>query len=317
MSTLIALLRFLATEGKSQTKKKGKTMNPLTRFKKILILPLLSLGVIFLLAINAHAQNLYVTTNRGVIFEYTPNGTQSTYASGLTVPRGLAFDNIGNLFVGENFFYDDIGVGRLLKFNVRNKVTTVGNVSHSQFAGVATDAAGNVYVMGNGDVTSTIYKFVPGVGRSVFGSVPGSGVGLAFDSAGNLYAAAAGPSSIYKFDPNGARTVFVGPSAFAEGTFPVGLAFDSGGDLFVSTNGDTGSDTILEFTPNGTGESTFATGLNNPRGLAFDADGNLFVAERVPFPHADILEFFAAGGSTVFASGLPSSPQFLTFGPPR
>jgi hypothetical protein len=290
-------------------------MNPLTQFKKILILPLLSLGVIFLLAITAHAQNLYVTTNRGVIFEYTPGGTQSTFASGLSMPRGLAFDSIGNLFVGETFVPDDArgpAIGRLLKFNVRNKVTTVGNVSHTFFGGVATDAAGNVYVMGN----STIYKFVPGVSRSVFGSVPGDGFGLAFDSAGNLYAAAADDSSIYKFDPNGVRTVFVGPTAFTEGTFPFGLAFDSGGSLFVSTNGDPGNDTILEFTSNGI-ESTFATGLNRPRGLAFDAFGNLFVAESVAFPDADILEFFPNGSHTVFAPGLPSSPQFLTFGPPR
>jgi DNA-binding beta-propeller fold protein YncE len=283
---------------------------------KILQKVFLSLGVIFLLAITAHAQNLYVTTNRGVIFEYTPAGTQSTFASGLSMPRGLAFDSIGNLFVGETFVPDDArgpAIGRLVKFNVRNMVTTVGNVSHAFFAGVATDAAGNVYVMGNG----TIYKFVPGVSRSVFGSVPGDGFGLAFDSAGNLYAAAADDPSIYKFDPNGERTVFVGPSAFAEGTFPFGLAFDSSGNLFVSTNGATGNDTILEFTPDGMGESTFATGLNRPRGLAFDAAGNLFVAESVAFPNADILEFFATGGSTVFAPGLPSSPHFLTFGPPR
>jgi DNA-binding beta-propeller fold protein YncE len=192
-------------------------------------------------------------------------------------------------------------------------VTTVGNVSHNFFGGVATDLAGNVYVMGNG----AIYKFVPGVSRSVFGSVPGDGFGLAFDSAGNLYAAAADPPSIYKFDPNGARTVFVGPSAFTEGTFPFGLAFDSGGNLFVSTNGDTGNDTILKFAVTGGEGITFATGLNNPRGLAFDGNNNLFVAESVPFPDGDILKFTPLGVRSTFASGLPSSPQFLTFGPPR
>jgi hypothetical protein len=284
---------------------------------KILRNILLSLGVFFALAISAHAQNLYVTTNRGVIFEYTPDGTQSTYASGLSIPRGLAFDSIGNLFVGETIVPDDgrgPAIGRLVKFNVRNKRTTVGNVSFAFFGGVATDVAGNVYVIVAGD--GTIYKFVPGVSRSVFGTVPGQGNGLAFDSAGNLYAAAADDPSIYKFDPNGARTVFAGPSAFTEGTFPFGLAFDSSGNLFVSTNGDTGSDTILKFTPNGM-ESTFAMELNRPRGLAFDADDNLFVAESVAFPDADILKFLPDGSSTIFAPGLPSSPQFLTFGPPR
>ena len=37
-------------------------MNPLTHFKKIRILPLLSLGSIFALVTAAHAQNLYVST---------------------------------------------------------------------------------------------------------------------------------------------------------------------------------------------------------------------------------------------------------------
>jgi hypothetical protein len=38
-------------------------MNPLIQFKKIRILPLLSLGAIFALVTAAHAQNLYVSTN--------------------------------------------------------------------------------------------------------------------------------------------------------------------------------------------------------------------------------------------------------------
>jgi len=142
--------------------------------------------------------------------------------------------------------------------------------------------------------------------------------GLAFDSAGNLYAADGGAQTIYKFAPNGARTVFARPSAFDPGAYPVGLAFDSSGNLFVSTECfcDPGSDTILKFTAGV--PSTFATGLTFPRGLAFDSSGNLFVAEAsVEFQTGDILKFPAGGGEpTVFASGF-GRPQFLTFGPPR
>jgi len=84
----------------------------------------------------------------------------------------------------------------------------------------------------------------------------------------------------------------------------------------VSTEGDPGNDVILEFTPNGT-ESTFATGLFNPRGLTFDAFGNLFVAESNAAPDGDILEFAPGGGApTVFASGI-DLPEFLAFGPTR
>jgi hypothetical protein len=307
-------------------------MNPLTHFKKIRILPLLSLGAIFALVTAAHAQNLYVSTQRRpshAILEFTPSGTQSTYASGLLFPRGLAFDSIGNLLAAETVVPDDtdIEIGRVLKFNLRNKVSTFGSATHFFFEGLAIDIAGNAYVMANDDRSptgaSTIFKFTPSGERVIFGSIPGQGWGLAFDSAGNLYAADGGDQTIYKFAPNGARTVFVGPSAFAPGESPVGLAFDSSGNLFVSieTFTDPGADSIVYFSPTGV-KSPFATGLTTPRGLAFDSSGNLFVAEAgVPeIPGGDILKFqfpFSPGvPPTVFASGF-GRPEFLTFGPPR
>ena len=301
---------------------------------KILRKIFLSLGAIFALAITAHAQNLYVsahTPGRGAyhhsILEFTPSGVQSTYASGLSFPRGLAFDSLGNLFAAETLApADDVEIGKVLKFNLRNKATTLGSAAQFFFEGLAIDIAGNVYVMGN-DVrspvgASTIFKFTPSGERIIFGSIPGQGWGLAFDSAGNLYAADGGDQTIYKFAPNGTRTVFVGPSAFAPGESPVGLAFDSSGNLFVSieTLSDPGADSIVYFTPMGV-KSIFATGLTTPRGLAFDSSGNLFVAE-VNQPEAnqpgDILKFPPGGGPpTVFASFSSGRPQFLTFGPPR
>src|SRR5437667_3481926 len=316
-------------------------MKPLTHFKttKVLRNIFLSLGAIFALVTAAHAQNLYVSAQvppSHAILEFTPDGTQSTYASGLEHPRGLAFDSIGNLFVAEILNRDDIDLGRVLKFNLRNKVSTVGSAAHFTFEGLATDMAGNAYVMASDDNSPTlagaIFKFTPDGERIVFGSVPGTtgdnepqpSWGLAFDSAGNLYAADGGAQTIYKFAPNGARTVFVGPSAFDHRVYPVGLAFDISGNLFVSTDAlsnFSGNDTILKFAPNGM-KSIFATGLSFPRGLAFDSSGNLFVAEvnqpdaNPPQP-GDILKFYPDGTHTVFASFSIGRPEFLTFGPPR
>src|SRR6184192_4856879 len=226
-------------------------MNPLTHFKttKVLRNIFLSLGAIFALAITAHAQNLYVSAHtpgmgfyHHSILEFTPSGVQSVYASGLLFPRGLAFDNLGNLFAAETLApADDVEVGKVLKFNLRNKATTLGSAIQFFFEGLAIDIAGNVYVMGT-DATGagTIFKFTPSGDRTIFGSIPGQGWGLAFDSAGNLYAAEGGINfggerAIYKFAPDGTRTVFAGPSEFAEGEYPIGLAFDSSsGNLYVS-----------------------------------------------------------------------------------
>jgi sugar lactone lactonase YvrE len=309
-------------------------MKPLTHFKKTRILRniFLTLGAIFALTITAHAQNLYVsahTPGTGLyhhsILEFTPSGEQSTYASKLQFPRGLAFDSLGNLFAAETLApAEDVEVGKVLKFNLNNKATTLGSAAQFFFEGLAIDISGNVYVMATDDTSptgaGTIFKFTPSGERIIFGSIPGQGWGLAFDSAGNLYAADGGDQTIYKFAPDGTSTVFVGPDAFAPGESPVGLAFDSSGNLFVSieTFTDPGADSIVYFSPTGV-KSLFASGLTTPRGLAFDGLGDLFVAEAgVPeeFPSGDILEFPTAGGQILFASG-DFRPEFLTFGPPR
>src|SRR5262249_20631177 len=151
----------------TKPKKKGKTMNPMTQFKKTIILRniLLSLAAIFALATTARAENLYVTAQvppSHAILEFTPTGTQSTYASGLLFPRGLAFDSIGNLIAAETLEPDDHDIGRVLGFDPRNKVHTVGSASKFFFEGVATDIAGNAYVMANDDRSptgaSTVFK---------------------------------------------------------------------------------------------------------------------------------------------------------------
>src|SRR5439155_15706481 len=164
----------------------------------------------------------------------TPDGMQSTFASGLARPRGLAFDSSGNLFAAVNYFAPpNQRHGKILKFPPLGHQSVLGNVALSFMEGLVTDSGGNVFAMAQsfsstiGDV-SNIYKFAPDGTRMLFGSVgTASGFGLALDSAGNLYAADGGDQTVYKFAPDGTRSVFVGPSAFAEDTGPIVLAFNS------------------------------------------------------------------------------------------
>ena len=82
---------------------------------KILLRTFFSLGAIFGLVALAHAQNLYVSVNgplgpsnsNGSISEYTPTGVQTTFASGIPRPRGLAFDAVGNLDAAISALVDD------------------------------------------------------------------------------------------------------------------------------------------------------------------------------------------------------------------
>ena len=294
---------------------------------KILQNIFLSLGVTFALAITVHAQNLYVSVNGplgpgntdGSISEYTPSGMQITFTSGIPRPRGLAFDSGGNLFAGVTYQNPGVLHAKILKFPLVGHVSVLGGASQSFAEGVVTDGAGNVFALVQDErsetLASIIYKFAPDGTRTIFGTTPGQSFDIAFDASGNLYAADAGEmQTVYKFAPDGTRTVFAGPDAFPDGD-PEGLAFDKNGNLFVSTEGDPGNDTILEFTPAGM-ETTFATGLTQPRGLAFDSSGNLFVAETLGAPLGDILKFTPNGEGSVFATGI-ARPEFLAFGPAR
>jgi len=301
---------------------------------KILAL-LLGSCLSILAAGKAHAQtaDLFASVNHpnptgpGAINQYTPAGVQGTFVASVVQPRGLAFDCVGNLFVASTGF-DNNGnsVGSILKVTPGGVVSTFTNGFPNNYLleDIKFDSMGNLFVMADNEsdpnVASTIFKVSPGGGVSIFGTLPGQGFGLAFDSMGNLFAADASDETIFKFTPAGMRSVFAGPSAFLPNQGPIGLAFNSAGNLFVSTS-DTSNGQILEFAPNGA-ETIFATGLtNNPRGLAFDSAGNLFVAEPGSGRSGDILKFTPGGVETVFAApvGRPQGnggPEFLAFPPP-
>jgi hypothetical protein len=80
----------------------------------------------------------------------------------------------------------------------------------------------------------------------------GNPQGLAFDSAGNLYAANQGGNNIDKFTPAGVGSVFNVSGNLAD---PKGVAFDSGGNLYSPNNFG-----VEKFTPSGIGSSFSSSG---------------------------------------------------------
>jgi sugar lactone lactonase YvrE len=273
-------------------------------------------------SVNGNAQNL-----GGAVFQYTPPGAQTTFAPGLSRPRGLAIYH-GDLYVATNTLDPVTGnfqssIVKVTASGVQTPFANLGTVN-SAAEGMAIDRAGNVFVVAfdqnSPTLASTIFKFTPDGAESTFGSIPGQSLGIAFDAAGNLFASDATDSIIFKFTPAGVSSVFVGPAAFTAVQGPVGLTFDRSGNLWVTTEGNEGGpggDAILVFAPDGT-ESTFTTNLADPRGIAFDPSGNLFVAELRAAAVGDILKFSKDGSQTVFASdiGRPQGnggPEFLAF----
>jgi sugar lactone lactonase YvrE len=218
-----------------------------------------------LFASSAPAQNLFVETyNTGNIYEFTPGGSQSTFATGMLKPGWLAFNANGDLFVANTA--NNAPGGNITKI-------TRGGVPSTFASGVDPSAlvfnnAGNLIVA---DYNSgNIYQYTPGGVQSTFTSGFTTPTALAMDSLGDLFVASGfgtGSGIITKITPGNTQTVFATGLSFTRG-----MTFTGAGDLLVADN----SNNIHEFTPGGS-ESTFAT-VNSPDRLAFDSSGNLFVS---------------------------------------
>src|SRR5438094_171396 len=133
------------------------------------------LGALSLVCSSAPAQNLFVSSDAagGNIYEFTPNGVRSTFASGLTNPEAVAFDNAGNLFVSA--FYSTSYPGGAIYKITSGGVRSTFAIGVSPFAPMACDSAGNLFVS---DFGGNIYKFTPSRVRSTF--APGVSGSLAF-----------------------------------------------------------------------------------------------------------------------------------------
>src|SRR5579859_6252031 len=105
----------------------------------------LCVGTILLVtAAGAEAQNLFVAAyGSGQINGFTPTGAQSTFASGLNQPLGLAFDSAGNLYEA------DANSGNIYKFAPGGAQSTFAS-GLNRPVGLAFNSAGNLFVANSG-----------------------------------------------------------------------------------------------------------------------------------------------------------------------
>jgi len=222
----------------------------------------------------------------------------TTWASGSASTSGLAFDNAGNLYAV------NASSATIEKYNPSGEGTVFASGINAW--AIAFDSVGNLYVSSG----SNIEKFnSAGVGTPFAHSGQnGFFTSLAFDSAGNLFAADPDGGIIEKFDSSGVGTVFANPVYNYQFTC---LAFDSSGSLYAANN----DGTIEKF--NSSGESTVfaSSGLSYPSALAFDSAGTLYAANEY---NGTIVKFDSSGNPTVFANTGPggSGPYAIAFAPP-
>ena len=231
-----------------------------------------------------NAGDLFIGTRERII-EITPNGTQSTFASGFAT-TSLAFNSQGDLFAGSG--------SSILEFTPGGTRTTFATLEFQQeIKGLAFNSAGNLFVSESALSMSAIFEYTPGGVQSTFATVVGAPTGMAFNGADNLFAVNAS-GIIYQFTPNGTRSTF---ATGTEGT--EGLAFNSAGDLFEA---DRLNGTIFEYTPAGT-QSVFKSGLTSPYALAFQG-------EVLPVPEPSALGLMGAGTVALLAWQFGRKRQF-------
>jgi hypothetical protein len=320
--------------------------------------------------------NFYVADSYNqTIRKITASGVVSTFVGSLAsagtldgsgtaarfhAPLGVATDNAKNVYVAdtENHTIRKISADGVVS-TFAGLAGTTGSLNGAGTAarfnlpyGVATDSAGNVYVADTNN--NTIRKITPAGTVSTlagtagtFGSLDGTGAAARFDipysvatdSAGNVYVAERGSSTIRKITPAGVVTTLAGlsgpPGGNIDGTgsqarfsSPNAVATDSAGNVYVA---DTDNHTLRKITPagvvstlagmggipgsaNGTG---IAARFNYPTGVATDSAGNVYVADksshtiRKVTPAGVVSTLVGVAGKADFAAGaLPGALVF-------
>jgi sugar lactone lactonase YvrE len=171
---------------------------------------------------------LYISSRmEGTIFQVSPGAKRSKYAEGMGTATGLAFDPLGNLYVGDR-------TGTIFKINSERQIFVFATIEPSVSAyHLAFGTDGHLYV--TGPTTSSfdrVYRISPDGVVNTFYRGLGRPQGLAFDVAGNLYVAASlfGRRGVVRITPSGSAELVV------SGNNIVGLAFTPRRSMVVATN---------------------------------------------------------------------------------
>jgi sugar lactone lactonase YvrE len=283
---------------------------------------------------------------------YLPGDGIAAESASLGSPQGLAVDSAGNLYIA------DSENQRVRKVDAQTgMITTVAGNGSAGYSGdgapgtsatlnsptgLAIDRAGNLFVADTRnnrvrkvDAATGIITTIAGNGTEGFAGDNGAAsaaslnfpLGLAADSAGNLYIADVKNNRVRRVSlATGVITSVAGtgaaetsgdngPASAAAVNFPAGVAVDGAGDLYIAEYGGSrirkvyrGSGTIVTVAGTGaegyTGDNGKASdaALQNPTGVAVDGAGNLYIADT----GNDVIRMVAQSTGAILPAGVPT-----------
>jgi sugar lactone lactonase YvrE len=214
-------------------------------------------------------------------------GVQTTLATGLVDPRGIAVDGNGNVYVA------DFGDGKIVKITPSGTKSTFATIGSP--LSLAIDGAGTLYTVGTyGSYTDSVPLAISrsGVVSYAGGNSTDSPFGVAVDGAGDLFLADIMDHNVYENSPT------FGELAPVTGGFtPSQVAADGWGSLFIVDSDDW---LVWKHTQSGAW-STVGSGYNRPQGLAVDQGGNVFVAD---FGNNQVVKVSQGGVQSTVGTGI-------------
>lgn len=258
-----------------------------------LLLPTVSLA-------QASSYNIQTVAGDGVP-GYTGDAGAAISAE-LNTPEWVTLDSSGNLYIADtaNQVIRKVAGGKISTVAGNGTLGYTGDGAAATSAnldsplGVVVDSAGNLYISDyvnnairmvapSGTIT-TVAGGAGGNGTSGFAGDGGSGtsallngpVGLAMDSAGNLYIADSGNNRVRMVAPDGTISTVAGTGSFSVLHLPFGVAVDAAGNLYIADNAN---NRIRKRATDGTLTTVAGTGT-----AGFSGDG-----ERPPARNSTVL----------------------------